>query len=82
MIDSGTRMIDFKIRTKGYEFDARDGIKFTTVNQGDQHFDCTPQGSSGKDFRCTVHGAIAGAFYKYGIHIANLDPVDPWVVNY
>ena len=71
--------LDFKIATNGFKFDQSDGIKFTALNSGDQYFPCAPQG---QQYRCQIMiptGTTSS--FKYVIHVQNLDPVDPWVVN-
>lgn len=81
-INAGNAAIDFDIKTPGFDFEQSDGIRFTSLNNGDKVFGCTPQGGANKKFKCIITGATPSTIYKYSIHIKGLDPTDPWVVNY
>ena len=65
--------IDFNLDGSDYEFD-RDGIKFSGGR-----FECSSQGP--RKYKCDNKEAAPG-LYKYSIRVKNMDPVDPWVVNY
>ena len=81
-INATNTAIDFDIKTPNFDFDQTDGIRFASLNDGDKVFACTPQGGANKKYVCAITNAKANTIYKYSIHIKDLDPTDPWVVNY
>ena len=65
--------IEFSLDGRDYEFDTG-GIRFSAGR-----FDCSAQGP--RKYKCDNREAAPG-LYKYEIRIRNMEPVDPWVVNY
>jgi|KBSMisStaDraftv2_1062788.scaffolds.fasta_scaffold1028368_1 hypothetical protein len=81
-VDKDTKAINFEVKTSPFDFNQTDGIKFSSLNDGDKAFACAPQGGSNKKYDCTITSAKPYTLYKYSIHIETLDRTDPWVVNY